>query len=297
MNPSLATVVREASARLARAGVPSPDHDAAALVAWTLGMETSQLRTAIARGDDLPETFDAQRVEAAVARREAREPLQHITGRAPFRILDLEVGPGVFVPRPETELLAQVGIDALAAMGKGPAGIAVDLCAGSGAVGLSLAAETLARVWAVELSKEAFSYLERNLAALPARTRERVTAVQADARTALHHLDGTVDVVITNPPYIPSDSRPKEPEVENFDPHIALYGLGADGLEVPRGVVAAVARLLRPGGVMAMEHGALQGQQVRELVAATGAFTDIVTHRDLAGLDRFVTATRSPTPA
>jgi release factor glutamine methyltransferase len=249
----------------------------------------------MARGDEVPSGFDEGAFEAAVARREAREPLQHITGRAGFRTLELEVGPGVFVPRPETELAVQAGIDALATMGLASGGLAVDLCAGSGAVALSLATETSATVWAVELSKEACLYLERNRVALPADVANRVTTVQADARTALAHLNGTVDVIVTNPPYIPSDSRPKEPEVENFDPHIALYGLGVDGLEVPRGVVAAVARLLRPGGFVAMEHGALQAQQVRDMLEDTGSFADITTHQDLVGLDRFVTATRTST--
>lgn len=297
MTLTLAALVREASARLARAGVPSPEYDAMALLALTLGIDRSGLRTAMARGDDVPAHFDPHAFEDAVARRESREPLQHITGRAGFRTLELDVGPGVFVPRPETELVVQAGIDALHAMDVGAQAIAVDLCAGSGAAGLSLAAETKARVWAVELSKDAYRYLERNRSALTAQVRERITTVQADARTALRHLDGTVDVIVTNPPYIPSDSRPNEPEVENFDPHIALYGLGADGLEVPRGVVVAAARLLRSGGFVAMEHGSLQGQQVRDMLEATGSFTDIATHRDLAGLDRFVTATRTDTPA
>lgn len=293
MTLSLAAVVREASARLARAGVPSPEHDAAALVAWVLGMELSTLRIAIARGDDLPEDLDHPTLDAVIARRESREPLQHITGRAGFRTLDLQVGPGVFVPRPETELVVGAAIDAIHSLG---ATRVADLCAGSGAVALSLAVETNAEVWAVELDRRAVPYLERNRAQLPPPSAQRVHIVQGDARTQLQEFNGTLDVIAANPPYIPGDMKPKDPEVELFDPQLALYGLGPDGLEVPRGIVAAAARLLRPGGFFVMEHGGPQGEQVRAIVKDTGAFTDIQTHQDLNGWDRYVTATLAPAP-
>src|SRR5690606_27269738 len=139
----------------------------------------------------------------------------------------------------------------------------------------------------------AFAYLERNAGALPEDATSRLTVVQGDARTALPDLDGTFDVVASNPPYIPPDMRPREIEVARHDPPLALYGLGADGLEVPRGIIAAAARLLRPGGVFVMEHGAPQAADVRAVVAATGAFRDIETHRDLVGWDRFVRAVRT----
>lgn len=286
---SLADVIRFVSARLAAAGVPSPDHDALALLAHASGTTTGQVRTAAARGDAVPSADVLETLERDVARRLEREPLQHITGRAAFRTLDLEVGPGVFVPRPETELVAGQAIDAIKRLG---ASRVADLCAGSGAIALSLASETRAHVWAVELDRRAVPYLERNRGALPPEVAQRVTIVQGDARTQLRELDGTFDVIAANPPYIPGDMRPKEPEVENFDPQIALYGLGPDGLEVPRGIVAAAARLLRPGGFYVMEHGAPQAAQVRAILAATGAFTDIASHADLAGWDRYVTATR-----
>lgn len=286
---SLADVVRAVSARLADAGVPSPEHDAVALLAHASGLTPSQIRTAAARGDAAPPSDVLAALDAALARRLEREPLQHITGRAPFRTLDLEVGHGVFVPRPETELIAGEAIDAIRRLG---AGRAADLCAGSGAIALSLASETDAHVWAVELDRLAVPYLERNRGALPADVAARVTIVQGDARTRLRELDGTFDVIAANPPYIPGDMRPKEPEVERFDPQIALYGLGPDGLEVPRGIVDAAARLLRSGGFFVMEHGAPQAAQVRDILAATGAFADIASHQDLAGWDRYVTATR-----
>lgn len=287
---SLADVVRDVASRLKAAGVPSPEHDAVALIAFVQGTSAGDVRTATARGDAAPPQDVLSRLEAAVARRVEREPLQHITGRAPFRTLDLEVGPGVFVPRPETELIAGAAIEAIQAR---RATRVADLCAGSGAVALSFAAETSATVWAVELDKRALPYLERNRDALPAHMASRVHIVQGDARTQLQELNGTVDVIAANPPYIPGSARPKEPEVELFDPQLALYGLGPDGLEVPRGVVAAAARLLRPGGFFVMEHGAPQAAQVREVLASTGAFAVIETHQDLAGWDRFVTASRA----
>ena len=294
MTRSLAELERETAARLAAAGVPSPDHDAIALLAFAMSTEPSGVRTAVARGDLVPAKLDEASFEAIVARRLQREPLQHITGRAPFRNLDLEVGPGVFVPRPETELVAQAAIDALAAMGPGEL-LAADLCSGSGAIALALASETRARVWAVELDVRAIPYLERNADALPADALARLSIVQGDGRTALGELDGTLDVVVSNPPYIPGNARPKDPEVELYDPQISLYGLGPDGLEVPRGIMAAAARLLRPGGVFVMEHGAPQAAAVRLELEKLGAFDSIATHTDLVGWDRFVTARRKAT--
>ena len=291
MTRYLADVERDTATRLATAGVPSPDHDAIVMLAFAMSSEPSAVRTAMARGDEVPTDFDETLFEGIVARRLQREPLQHITGRAPFRNLDLEVGPGVFVPRPETELVAQAAIDALGAMGPGHL-LAADLCSGSGAIALALATETRARVWAVELDARAVPYLERNAAAIDADALARVSIVQGDGRTALADLDGTLDVVVSNPPYIPGDARPKDPEVELYDPQMSLYGLGPDGLEVPRGIMAAAARLLRPGGVFVMEHGAPQAQAVRLELEKLGAFDSITTHTDLVGWDRFVTARR-----
>lgn len=288
----IAGAVRDTTAKLRAADVPSPESDAVVLVAHTLGCEPSDVRTAAARGDSLPAGFDASKLADVVARRVDREPLQHITGRAPFRTLELAVGPGVFVPRPETELLAGAAIDAVAGLPDPTQARVADLCTGSGAVALAIATETDALVWAVELSAAAVAFLERNVAAQPAHVRDRVSASRADARTALTELDGTLDVVAANPPYIPGDARPVEVEVARYDPPISLYGLGGDGLEVPRGIIAAAARLLRPGGRLFMEHGAPQAEAVRAAVEATGAFDDVRTHEDLAGWDRFVSATR-----
>src|SRR5690606_16899961 len=185
-------------------------------------------------------------LDELVERRAAREPLQHLVGSAGFRGIELLVGPGVFVPRPETEQVAGAAIDAAERVvrERGRA-VVVDLCTGSGAIALAVAAEVpAARVHAVELDTAALGWARRNLEASP--DRDRVGVLRGDARTALVELDGTVDVVVANPPYIPPDAEPVDPEVRDHDPAVALYGLGPDGLEVPRGIVRAAARLLRP---------------------------------------------------
>ena len=292
---SLQVLVRAASARLALVGVASPLSDATALVAHASSLEESEVRVRMARGDAVPETLEPAVLESVLARRAAREPLQHILGSGSFRGLVLEVGPGVFVPRPETEVVAGYAIDAaLAVEARGEAPLVADLCAGSGAIGISIAVEVpSATVRLVELSAAAYAYLERNVAAQEPSVRGRLLPTRGDARTALAFADATLHVVVANPPYIPPGATPRDPEVADHDPAVALYGLGADGLEVPRGMAAAAARLLRPGGTFVMEHGDEQGADVRSALASTGDWTGIETRTDLAGRDRFVVATRA----
>lgn len=293
--PDLATLLRSAVSSLADAGVPSPDADALALAAFTLGWDVGDVRTAAARGDQWPADADLDRWEARLSRRASREPLQHITGVAHFRHLDLEVGPGVFVPRPETETVAQVAIDAAVAAGPGKDGTVrvTDLCAGSGAIGLSIASEIPhAQVALVEASDEAMVYLRLNARALPESTRARVRTVLADARNCLRQFDTCADVVVTNPPYIPSDAVPRDPEVADFDPPEALYGLGDDGLKIPRAIIHEAARLLRVGGVLVMEHAETQGAALREYANSLEWFEDAETRQDLTGRDRMLVATR-----
>ncbi len=276
-------------------GFPAPRPTPARFVAHVAGSSVADARLAEARGDAVPDGLDRAALEAAVARREAREPLQHITGTAPFRTLTLEVGPGVFVPRPETEVVAGIAIDAAAAVAAtGRVPEIADLCAGSGAIGLAVAAEVpRARVTMIELDADAFGYLERNLAASPPAVRERARAMRGDARTALADRDGTLDVVVSNPPYVPPGATPREPEVAEHDPAVALYGLGADGLEVPRGIAAAAARLLRAGGLFVIEHGEEQGPEVRAFLADGGAWRDIETRPDLTDRPRCSVARRA----
>ncbi|GAA2727191.1 peptide chain release factor N(5)-glutamine methyltransferase [Cellulomonas aerilata] len=285
---ALGPALREATRVLADAGVPSPRADAELLAAHLLGMTRGELGAAVVLGRAAPDGLDE-----LVRRRASRVPLQHLVGTAPFRGLELAVGPGVFVPRPETEQVAQVAVDAAAqTVARTGAALVVDLCTGSGAIALAVAHEVpQARVHAVELDVQAHAWAARNLARSPGGA--RVVLRRGDARTALRELDGSVDVVVSNPPYVPPGAVPVDPEVADHDPAVALYGLGADGLEVPRGVVRAAARLLRPGGLLVMEHAEVQAVAAREVVDATGAFTPAWTEPDLTGRPRMVVARRA----
>ena len=275
--------------RLEAAGVPSPRFDAEELTAWSLGVGRPALRT-VSRVE--PAAVD--RLLAAVARRERREPLQHITGTAAFRHVQVAVGPGVFVPRPETELVAGWAVDrALEAVAAGGEPLVVDLCTGSAAIALAVADEVpQARVHAVELSEDALAWARRNVAG------RRVRLHAGDAATALPELDGLVDVVVSNPPYIPDDGLVRDPEVLEHDPPASLWGHGPDGLQVLRAVAARAAGLLVPGGWFVVEHADVQGVAVPAALAmmkdrfGLEVWADVHDHRDLAGRDRFATARR-----
>ncbi|MFT4136258.1 peptide chain release factor N(5)-glutamine methyltransferase [Microbacterium sp.] len=283
---AVADVVRAATATLADAGVPSPDVDAELIVGHVLGLGRGELMAAALRGDaaSVPQRDE---VAGLVARRAAREPLQHLTGTAAFRHLELRVGPGVFVPRPETELVAQLAIDALRATAS-PAPVAVDLGTGSGAIALALATEVPhARVHAAERSSDAFAWAQRNVAAIAPGD---VRLVLADLADAFAELDGTVSVVVSNPPYVPDDAIPRDPEVRDWDPPAALYG-GVDGLDVVRTLSRVGLRLLHPGGALIVEHGEWQGAAVRAILAADG-WRAAATHPDLTMRDRATTAVR-----
>ncbi len=265
----LAAVLRAATARLASAGVPSPRADAELLAGAVLQRGRGEVAAAALRGTPLT-AAEAARLADLVARREARVPLQHLLGRAPFRELELLVGPGVFVPRPETETTAGTAVDAaraVAATGREP--LVVDLCTGSGAIALAVAAEVpSARVVAVEVDPAAHAWALRNADLHRGAVGDRVRVVLGDATAPelLADLDGDVDVVASNPPYVPSGAVPREPEVRDHDPALALWGGGEDGLDVPRAVVARAARLLRPGGLVVVEHAEVQGAALRELL-------------------------------
>jgi release factor glutamine methyltransferase len=280
----LMSEIAAAVTRLAEAGVESPRADAELMAAHRHGVRRSQLNL-VPDGDFDPRFWDD------VARREAREPLQHITGTAYFRYLELEVGPGVFVPRPETEVMTGWAIDRLTEMDVAEP-VAADLGTGSGAIALAIAQEVpRARVFAVEGDPLAMPWTERNIARCAAaapHTRGRVTLVAGDFRSALEDLDGTVDLVISNPPYIPVGAR-VPPEVGEYEPPSALYS-GADGLDAIRVVEQVARRLLRPDGLVAVEHGAPQGNGVYWVFAEENGWKETRNHTDLAGLDRFVTA-------
>jgi release factor glutamine methyltransferase len=274
-----------ATARLAQAGIESPRADAELIAAHLHRTPRGQLH-AVADADFDPRFWDD------IARREAREPLQHITGLAYFRYLELAVGPGVFVPRPETEVMAGWAVEQLAALDVAEPVVA-DLGTGSGAIALAIAQEVpRALVHAVEADPAARPWAARNLAALAVaapHTAGRVTLHAGDFATALPDLDGEVDLVISNPPYLPPGT-PLDPEVSDYDPPDALWGRGPDGLAAIRVVAAAARRLLRPGGLVAVEHDASQGPAVYWLFAEENGWRSPRNHADLAGRDRFVTA-------
>jgi release factor glutamine methyltransferase len=289
--------IQRATVRLAEADVESPRADAEQIAAHVHGVRRTELHA-------VPdERFDARFWEA-VNRRAAREPLQHITGVAYFRYLELAIGPGVFTPRPETEVMTGWAVEALQAMAlqsmEGPEPVVTDLGTGSGAIALSIALEVpRARVYAVEADPLAARYAERNVSVQASRETSQgrgvslvrsVSLVHGDFATALPQLDGTVDLVVSNPPYIPLGAS-VPPEVGEYDPPSALWS-GADGLDAIRSVQRVAARLLRPGGLVAVEHGAPQGEAVRGVFAAADGWQDIAQHQDLANRDRFVTAMR-----
>jgi release factor glutamine methyltransferase len=280
------TALTSAVSQLTLAGVPNPRVDAELLIGHVLELNRGQVQSKAVTGAAISQSDDTLIAEL-VARRAAREPLQHITGRAPFRSLNLAVGPGVFVPRPETEHVVQFAIDALRATASDQP-IGVDLGTGSGAIALAMATEVPhARVYGVEVSPLAFVWTKQNFRESGA---ANATPIFTDLAVALPELNGTVSVVISNPPYIPRAAIPRDPEVRLFDPEIALYG-GDDGLDVVHQVSATALRLLHSGGTLVMEHGELQAAEIAALLRADG-WLAVASHPDLLGRDRATTALR-----
>lgn len=271
--------------RLERAGVPNPVVDAELLAAHILNTNRGGVQTAAASGRELSED-EALSLETALDRRAEREPLQYITGVAPFRYLELEVGPGVFIPRPETEIVTQAALDYLRSVNAEPGSVVVDFCTGSGAIALALATERPdLEVHGVEKSAEAYAYAERNKTKLQARNLTLHLGVVADA---FPEFDSSVSLVISNPPYIPRAATPRDIEVHKFDPALALYG-GEDGLDVIRDLSETSKRILKPGGPLIIEHGELQGAEIRALLMHDG-WSGAETHPDLTGRDRYTVA-------
>ena len=271
-----ATLLKPAAQRLRAAGVASPEADARTLLAGAMGVETWQLAT------EWTNDADAGRFQELVAARAAGWPLQYLTGVAHFRTVSVAVGPGVFIPRPETEVVTGWAIEHLHAPG-----VVVELCAGSGAISLAIAAESPGcRQFAVERDDEAFRWLTMNCAGTA------ISPVQADMADALPELVGTVDLVIVNPPYVPSRDRALvASDVLAHEPEQALFA-GPDGLDSIAVVAAAAARLLRPGGWLVCEHDETHGATAPALLEATGNFEDVDGHLDLTLRPRFVTARR-----
>ncbi len=276
---------------LGAAGIRNADVDTELLLGHVLGLSRGQVQAKAVTDAALdPEQYLA--IVELIERRAAREPLQHITGRAPFRSIELAVGPGVFVPRPETESVAQVAIDALLAVPT-PQPRAIDLGTGSGAIAIAMATEVPhARVFAVENSPRAFVWTRQNARDLAGDNLRLIFADLAEVPAVVdgEQLDGTMDVVVSNPPYIPLGAIPRDPEVRLHDPEVALYG-GPDGLDVVRAISIRAAAMLRAGGTLVLEHGELQGGAIRELLASDG-WRAVATYPDLLGRDRTTTALR-----
>jgi release factor glutamine methyltransferase len=279
----LETALRSAAQQLDEAGVDSPQHDARALAVHVLGLDGPGDLVLV---DDLGEQAPAY--QELVARRAAREPLQHLVGSVGFRYIELEVGPGVFVPRPETEAVVGWAVDALKGV---PDPLVVDLCAGSGTIAFALANEVPGvTVHAVERDPGALAWTRRNAALRVAAGDPEVHLHLGSAEDALPELDGQLDLVASNPPYVATtEAHIPDPEVLDHDPGIALWA-GEDGLDVVRLVEQAARRLLKPGGLLVVEHSDRQGRSAPALLEQAGGWTEVEDHVDQLGRDRFVTA-------
>lgn len=325
----LSQVIDEAEARLAEAGVPSPRADAELLAGHVMGLSRGDVQTQSILGKTLA-VDAAARFQDLVHERAQRVPLQHLTGTAGFRTLDLRVGPGVFVPRPETETVVELALSELRR--RRDQGLSsprvVDLGTGSGAIAASIAAEfPAAEVHAVELSEDAAAWAQLNFDNLPAgsapvtlhrcdlrdfpavyASRVKISPPeQPRSRGDLHSRRGGealpettsqpgaqagFDAVVSNPPYIPPDMVPTQQEVRDHDPEMALYGGGADGLEIPRKVIETAVEILAPGGWLILEHAEVQAEALRSLSQDHPELTDVATHQDLSGRDRATSARR-----
>lgn len=270
-------LIDAAAAELAAAGVASPRVDAELLAAHAAGSQRGCLAFVEPDGEF------AERFGHLIAQRARRIPLQHLTGTAAFGPVTVHVGPGVFIPRPETEALLEWAL--AQPLPRDP--LIVDLCTGSGALAVALATQRPgARVIAVDDSEEALAYARRNVAG----TAVELVCADVTGPGLLADLDGTVDLLVANPPYIPADAV-LEPEVAQHDPSHALFG-GKDGMAVIGQLVGVAGRLLRPGGHCAVEHDDTTSQRTVDAFTRTGRFVDVAARHDLAGRPRFVTAVR-----
>ncbi|NHU84548.1 peptide chain release factor N(5)-glutamine methyltransferase [Kocuria sp. JC486] len=281
MTTSLAQALRWATTELDAAGLASAEADAVLIAAHLLGLDRGEVQAKAIIGAPVPQGF-----EDLVRQRARRIPLQHLTGTAPFRRIELAVGPGVFVPRPETELLVELAVQRLRTdQGEGVTRpVVVDLCTGSGAIAAALADEVPhAKVHAIELSEQAHAWALRNLEG------RRVDLRLGDATVVPEDLRGRVHVVVSNPPYVPDREPPTDPEVAEHDPALALWGGGEDGMRVPDAVIAAAAGLLVPGGWCVVEHAESQRQAIAAAFHRHG-FVDVECHNDLTGRPRATSA-------
>jgi release factor glutamine methyltransferase len=278
----LRRAIDSAAAQLAEAGIDSARYDAEELAAHLAGTERGRLTLLETPGDEF-----FGRYRDMVAARTQRVPLQHLTGTAAFGPVTLHVGPGVFIPRPETEAI----LEWTTAQPLPARPVIVDLCTGSGALALALAQHRpAARVIGIDDSDAALAYARRNSEG----TAVELVRADVSAPGLLPELDRQVDLVVANPPYVPADVA-VEAEVAQHDPPHAVFG-GSDGMAVIAAVVGLGGRWLRPGGLLAVEHDDTTSPQTVKLIEATGLFDDIQARQDLAGRPRFVTARRRVEP-
>lgn len=281
------SLIRSAKDKLAAADIS--EIDAEHLFAYVLGISRMDLHNSVKLEATLKSLGDFGVIEDTfaklISRRANHEPLQYLTGIAYFRHLEIEVGPGVLVPRPESELLVEAVLTHIANLEKKMTGeiSVIDLGAGSGALSLAIATEaSRSRVVAVEKSPEATKWLKKNVAKIS----ENVRVVEGDVADVLPGVK--CDIVIANPPYIPnSQTLPRD--VAEHEPHVALFG-GETGMELPQRFISAAARLLKSGGVLAIEHTEDQGPAIDAVLSKE--FNEIVIHQDLNGRPRWTSAVR-----
>ncbi|MFT4245624.1 MAG: peptide chain release factor N(5)-glutamine methyltransferase [Micrococcaceae bacterium] len=277
----LKALLAEATDFLNKAGVQSPKADAELLLCYVLDCERSDLQLKLVMGVEA-DSVQLPKLQDLLAQRANHIPVQHLTGKAPFRYLELSVGPGVFIPRPETELLVEIATPHIKV-----GSIVVDLCSGSGAIAASVATEFPdVEVYAVELSQKALPYLRENTKNLT------VNIVQGDLNDALPELESKVDIILSNPPYVPETDIPKTVEVAKFDPQLALYGGNPDGTKIPAQIIERAEFLLKPGGFFAMEHAESQQNYLVEVLANSRNWQEVEKHNDLTGSSRFVSAVK-----
>lgn len=294
MTSDAPSILAELTSLLSEGGIESASAEAATILSQALGTSRASLAFA-----DVPAQSETQARSWALRRADTHEPLQYILGTAVSGRLDMAVGPGVFIPRPETELLVDWALRSMPPPhdGKDAASVVIDLCSGSGTIALEVAhAMPRAQVYAVEADPKALDWLRRNAALRAEAGDTPVTVCDADATNTslLRELDGRASAVLSNPPYVPSGAD-LPAEVAEHEPGIALFA-GPEGTDVIEQIVPVAARLLADGGIFACEHDDSNGAAVTEILGRHGGFGRVNQHRDLAGRPRFVTAVREREP-
>lgn len=294
---SLRHMLAEATGRLKDAGIETARYDARLLFAEACGISPRDIDKALVMSDSIDVTDEQLAAfRSMMDRRASREPLQYIVGHVPFRYLDVQVGPGVFIPRQETEIVVQAGIDWLTREGLYAPKV-VDLCAGSGAIGLSIVTEVRgAEVWAVEKYQQTLEWTKRNAKRVAdkdpaAGYNYHLEAGDATDATTLAALNGSIDLVVTNPPYVPMSQPPTQPEVRDYDPQAALYGGSADGTLIPERIIRRAFALLRDGGVLVLEHDITQADRLLTYALANG-FSQARTGADYTSRPRYLFAVK-----